>query len=479
MFLHLGRAVISVDVEDKGYSILHNHNVNNLTDELISTEEVVGKNYARDLNYGLKFADYTIGTAMTGQTINDVMTTGIGAITGLKEGDKLKIKGNFKGYIINPTTLIVNVVLEHNYDRINEIEITHETANFFVTFFTIDTNVPALYVEKAPEESLNLTPNNNIYFEEAQNTTYINAIDGVDLWGSISRQVYYPTSLDIDDPIRGVSATSTQASIVINTGIHQSSEFYIKGKGTMFFCNNDGFDDIIVEKATFNNTKLHREDVAFAGSFNALYISFDNTDTNPPQIIRPKFNDYYNIGELQNYAMKKRYPGQNIFFDNDGIHDTISSFMEINLTSSNIVQGYYIDRNADYGDTLDLTPIQDPNGTSAYLILEPPEYGSKYLVYGQFIAYTINENNVVQQKEIIDEGLNPDGSIKSTIISGSGMMNSRLVIIWDFTEVWASDIFRLLDSKYFTELEHRVARLESQIGTINTTLTNINTGTGV
>lgn len=457
---------------------MHNHNVNNLTDELISTEEVVGKNYARDLNYGMKFADYTIGEAMTGQTINDFMSTGVGAVTGLKEGDKLKIKGNFKGYIINPTSLIVNVVLEHNYDRINEIEITHETANFFFTFFTINTNVPALYVEKAPEESLNLTPNNNIYFEEAQNTTYINAIDGVDLWASINRQVYYPTSLDIDDPIRGVSATSTQASIVIDTGLHQSSEFYIKGEGTMFFCTNDGFDDIITEKATFNNTKLHREDVAFAGSFTKLYIDFDNTTANPPQIIRPKFNDYYNIAEIQNYAMKKRYAGQNIFFDSDGVHDTISSFMELNLSSS-VVQGYYIDRNADYGDTLDLTPIQDPNGASAYLILEPPEYGSNYLIYGQFIAYTIDEDNVVQNIERVDEGLNPDDTIKSTIIYGNGMGGQRLVIVWDFSEVWASDTYRLLDSRYFTELENRVATLESQIGTINTTLTNINTGTGV
>lgn len=304
MFLHLGKAVISVDVEDKAYSILHNHNVNNLTDEVIATEEVIGKNYARDLNYGMKFADYTVGSEMLGQTINTFMTSGVGAITGLKEGDKLKIKGNFKGYIINPTSLIVNVVLEHDYDRINEIEITHQDANFFFTFFNIDRKVPALYVEKAPEESLNLTPNNNIYFEETDSTTYINAIDGVDLWGSIDTSIYYPTTLQIEDMIESVSATSTQASIAIDAGIHPSSEYYIKGQGTMFFC----YGDMIVEKATFNNTKLHREDVLFAGTFNALYIDFDNTDTNPPQIISPKFNDYYNINELPNYVMEKRYP---------------------------------------------------------------------------------------------------------------------------------------------------------------------------
>lgn len=152
--------------------------------------------------------------------------------------------------------------------------------------------------------------------------------------------------------------------------------------------------------------------------------------------------------------------------------------MEINL-SSTVVQGYYIDRNADYGDTLDLTPIQDPNGTSAYLILEPPVYGTNYLVYGQFIAYTIDEDDIVTYIQSVDDGLNPDGSIKSTTIYGNGMDNQKLVIVWDLSDVWASDIYRLLDSKYFTELEQRVKTLESQIGTINTTLTNINTGTGV
>jgi hypothetical protein len=380
-------------------------------------------------------------------------------VPNVEEGDKFLIGGVFEAYYINSGTREIY----QKQKTTSETTITFtaiQDCTLCIAFHDTETTHQTLYKYF---RNINYNPSNNVIFENYNGATYINAIKGGEITAFIDNTKYYPDSYDIGDMCEPVQPSQNQASLVIDYDVHKSCEYYIKGEGTLYVCQGD----IVVEKFTFSHDKLQLENINNNGA--KICIGFDNINTNPPRVITSHFNNYYNIDESNAHYMPKTYAGQNIVFETDGVNPIISAYMEASKDNS-VVPDYYIDKTANVGDTLDLTPIADASQQSAYIITDNPEYACKYKVFGDFIAYVIDSTTHEVLNIYEQSGTNPDGSFPFSIIYVD--VTQTLVISWDLSQNPLTTTSQLLGREYFTYLQ-------ATIGTINTTLHNINTGTGV